>query len=174
MFVHTKRGRLCLSGTPRKQIALIFAGTCIFQGVVHVDRSERNRHAKLGIPSGWKDGVVIDLALTARTALDAWTVAFEYDGDLVDIWNAIIVSRVGNLYVVASLAYNGRLDPGNTVSFGFQGRGGTGEIMLVSVNDEVFVDAGGATCPGPTPSWAISGATSPATAEVIWSPARRA
>jgi hypothetical protein len=46
---------------------------------------------------------------------------FDSNFDMTSIWNAEIVSRVGNRYTVKSLSWNGSLANGSTLKFGLNG-----------------------------------------------------
>ncbi|MDG3005072.1 cellulose binding domain-containing protein [Paludisphaera mucosa] len=56
---------------------------------------------------------------SGRNAWTAWTLEFDYAGALTSVWDAVVVSHVGNHYVVANASYNGGVDPGASASFGF-------------------------------------------------------
>jgi hypothetical protein len=43
--------------------------------------------------------------------------------DITNIWNAVIVSHVGTHYVIQMAPWNGTIDPGGAVTFGFQASG---------------------------------------------------
>ncbi|MEM8590115.1 MAG: cellulase family glycosylhydrolase [Pseudomonadota bacterium] len=105
--------------------------------------------------SNWGSGIVVDLTLTAEQSLNGWTIEFEYDGDIVNIWNARIVSQVGNRYVIESLGYNSALAAGASAGFGFQGRGSATEITPISINGDLF-DGGGGADPAPEPLPTVS------------------
>lgn len=70
----------------------------------------------------WGSGFVTDLTVTngGGTALDGWTVAFDLDHEITNLWNAEIVSHEGSRYVIRSLSHNGDVGPGESVGFGFQ------------------------------------------------------
>ena len=99
------------------------------------------------VRSTWKTGLSAAMAFTPQLTQTGWTVAFEYDGDINRIWNAKIVSRVGNLYVVENLQYNDDIEPGETVTFGFRGRGTSTDITPVDLNGETVGDTGDTTTP---------------------------
>jgi aryl-phospho-beta-D-glucosidase BglC (GH1 family) len=80
-------------------------------GVVAIERSR------------WHDGLVVDLEITAPRAVDDWRLSFEFDGEIVNIWNANIVSRDGSRYTIAPLDYTASLAAGQTIVVGFQGAG---------------------------------------------------
>ncbi|MCA9017870.1 MAG: cellulose binding domain-containing protein, partial [Planctomycetaceae bacterium] len=63
-------------------------------------------------------------------AWQGWTLEFTFDGDITDIWNAEIVSHVGNTYVIRGAAWNRDIPPGGTISFGFiASPGGLGDPL---------------------------------------------
>ena len=63
---------------------------------------------------------------TSNSAVDGWTVEFDSNADISEIWNAKIVSHKGNHYVIQNESYNGFVAPGSTVSFGFNGKKANG------------------------------------------------
>ncbi|MEO0680092.1 MAG: cellulose binding domain-containing protein, partial [Pseudomonadota bacterium] len=98
----------------------------------------------LVIRNDWGAGFVADLSLTPSQALNGWTVSFDFAGEIANIWNARIVSRVGDRYVVESVGYNDAVAAGAVAGFGFQGAGASGTVAPVSVNGVAFGDGGGA------------------------------
>ena len=73
--------------------------------------------------SDWGTGFVAGITIknTGTTALNGWTLSFDFDRNITSIWNAVIVSHVGNHYVIANAAWDATIPPGGTVNFGFQG-----------------------------------------------------
>jgi hypothetical protein len=61
----------------------------------------------------------ITLTNTGNTTIQGWTLEFDFSGNLTDIWDAQIVSHVGNHYVIQNAAWNGTIGPGQSISFGF-------------------------------------------------------
>lgn len=51
--------------------------------------------------------------------VEDWTVEFEADFEIQKIWNAEIVSHVGNRYVIKNGRWNDEIETGETVKFGF-------------------------------------------------------
>ncbi|MEM0942304.1 MAG: cellulase family glycosylhydrolase [Pseudomonadota bacterium] len=93
------------------------------------------------IRDSWGSGLVADFALTPSEALNGWRIAFDYPGEIVNIWNAQIVSKTGNRYVVEAVGYNAAVAAGATISFGFQGEGSSDEITPIRIGSEAFGDA---------------------------------
>lgn len=73
----------------------------------------------------WGAGFVAEMAVTNASggALDDWTVTFDLDAEITNIWNAEIVSRAGTTYVVEAADWNATLADGASTSFGFQAEG---------------------------------------------------
>ncbi|WP_370980990.1 cellulase family glycosylhydrolase [Agaribacterium sp. ZY112] len=53
------------------------------------------------------------------TNVSGWTVEFEADFDIDQIWNAKIISHVGSTYVLGDMGYNSDIRSGQQVNFGF-------------------------------------------------------
>ncbi|HYX03650.1 MAG TPA: cellulose binding domain-containing protein, partial [Reyranella sp.] len=52
--------------------------------------------------------------------LHGWTLEFDAGFDITNIWNAVIVSHVGNHYVIRNAGWNANVAAGGQASFGFQ------------------------------------------------------
>lgn len=82
------------------------------------------------------------------TTLKNWRLEFDFDRQITQIWNAEVVSRTGNHYVVQHAAWNADLAPGSTASFGFLGT--TGNVTGGPTNFNLKGDSGGGSPPGAT------------------------
>lgn len=56
--------------------------------------------------------------------INGWTLEFDFNRNLNSIWEAQIVSRVGNHYAIRNVSYNGTIAAGGSVTFGFNGTPG--------------------------------------------------
>ncbi len=102
----------------------------------------------------WGQGFVADFGITnSGPAQNNWTVSFDFDSDLVNIWNARVVSHVGSHYVLAGLDYDANLPGNGAVDFGFQANGQAGGIS------HLVVSAGGITSGGTVGSGTGGGGT---------------
>lgn len=75
----------------------------------------------------WGTGFVADLSITndRPTAINGWTLEFNFDREITNIWNARIVSHVGTHYVIRNEGWNPVIGAnGGRVEFGFQGAPG--------------------------------------------------
>jgi hypothetical protein len=61
----------------------------------------------------------ITLTNTGDTAINGWTLEFDFTGNITDIWDAQIVSHVGNHYVIQNADWDATIAPGQSISFGF-------------------------------------------------------
>ena len=78
------------------------------------------------VKDNWGTGFVGSMTLKPVAALNGWTVEFDSSFDITNIWNAEIVSHVGDHYVIRNASWNGKVAANGTVSFGFQASpGGT-------------------------------------------------
>jgi cellulase/cellobiase CelA1 len=65
----------------------------------------------------------VKLKNTGTTPVNGWRLEFDLDADIVNIWNATIVSRVGTRYIIQMAPWNGTIAPGGEITFGFQASG---------------------------------------------------
>ena len=74
------------------------------------------------VVDNWGAGFNASVGLTAGAGgLNGWTITFEAAFDITQIWNAEIVSRVGNVYTIRNAPWNGTVPEGQIVQFGFLG-----------------------------------------------------
>ncbi|MBX9789207.1 MAG: cellulase family glycosylhydrolase [Pirellulales bacterium] len=73
----------------------------------------------------WGAGFIMNVRLknTTATATKSWRLEFDLAAEIVNIWNAVIVSHVGTHYVIQMAPWNGTIAPGGEVTFGFQASG---------------------------------------------------
>lgn len=96
-----------------------------------------NVAVKYTVNDNWGSGYTATVDVTAGTSgFTGWTVEFDTPAQIGNIWNAEIVSRVGNPagyhYVVRNVAYNPQVGAGQTVSFGFQAAPGGGSATATN------------------------------------------
>ena len=74
----------------------------------------------------WKSGFVGDVMITnpGPATIDAWTLQLSFGLKITAIWGGAIVQHAGNHYEVRNVSGNGTIAPGQSVSFGFQGKPG--------------------------------------------------
>jgi hypothetical protein len=76
--------------------------------------------------SDWSTGFSgrITIKNDTKDAIRNWTLEFDFDRALDTIWDARIMQRAGNRYVVINGGWNSEILPGATTSFGFGGSPG--------------------------------------------------
>ncbi len=79
--------------------------------------------------SEWSGGFVatITIANTGTTVINGWTLVFTFGGDqwLTNWWNST-ASQAGATVTIHNAAWNAIIQPGGSVSVGFQGSWQTG------------------------------------------------
>ena len=73
------------------------------------------------ILDNWVSGFTGEIAAknATSTTIKDWRLEFDYTGSITSIWNASIVSHVGNHYVIKAPDWGKDIAPGATVTFGF-------------------------------------------------------
>lgn len=94
--------------------------------------------------------------------IQKWSIAFDLDRDITQVWDGVLVSKEGNRYTVSNEAWNFKVLTDGAMSFGFQAAGGNGqvhpenvEITIVSSGPCQCCDDGGGDPnpnPGPDPN----------------------
>ena len=72
--------------------------------------------------SVWDTGFTANVVIT-NTSSSAWTnweIEFDHPFNITNIWNAVIVSRIGNRYRIRAESWNLSVAIGASVSFGYQ------------------------------------------------------
>jgi endoglucanase len=87
------------------------------------------------VKDDWGTGFIGEITIrnTSTTAINGWTIAFDLAVSITNIWNAQIVSRAGNRYVIRAMSYNSLIAPGGSVTFGFQASPGNPPRTLSNV-----------------------------------------
>jgi hypothetical protein len=80
--------------------------------------------------SDWGTAFQGEVVITNNTAdtIGWWSVTFEADFAIDQIWHAQIVSHTGNTYVVKGYDWNRSVSPGGEVNFGFIGSPGDSQL----------------------------------------------
>jgi len=103
----------------------------------------------------WHSGFVADLELSVADVRNGWRIEFELDAEITDIWNARIVSREGNRYVIEGMSYNSELPAGGKAGFGFVAAGTATDLSGTVLNGQATGDDNGGTEPAPLPMVAL-------------------
>ena len=86
------------------------------------------------LDSDWGSGFTASVTVTNNTdaVLEDWTLEFDYAREITHIWNGVIESYENGHYVIKNAGYNANIAVGESISFGFNGVGGTSEDEPVS------------------------------------------
>jgi len=78
--------------------------------------------------NGWNGGFTgeVTIANGGSQAVNGWTLEFDLDATITNIWNASIVSKTGSRYVITAAAWNSTVAAGGAAGFGFQASGVAG------------------------------------------------
>ncbi len=78
------------------------------------------------LTSDWGSGFGANVVVTntGPNALNGWKLEFDFDRNITNIWNASIVQRQGNHYVLKDKGYNATIRVGESIYFGFNGSPG--------------------------------------------------
>jgi endo-1,4-beta-xylanase len=88
------------------------------------------------VNNDWNTGYVATITITnsGSSAIDGWNVGWQYTNNrITNSWNAVITGT--SPYSASSLDWNRSIQPGQSVSFGFQGNknnAGTAEVPVVT------------------------------------------
>lgn len=107
--------------------------------------------------SGFQAG--ISLANQGSTPVVDWKVSFDYAAQISSIWDARIVSHVGSTYTIANSGWNGTLDAGKSVAFGFIGAGTGGTSVAAPSRWILNGEPIGTDSTPPLPQVSVGGAT---------------
>ncbi len=77
------------------------------------------------IQSDWGTGYTASTTIvnTIEQALVDWRLEFTYAGEITSIWNATILERDGDRYVIAPVAWTREIGPGSSILFGYEASG---------------------------------------------------
>ena len=94
--------------------------------IVNDDTAAGTGDVRFEVTSDWGSGYNGKVTLTnsGAKALTGWRVSFDYDGTIGSIWDATVISHVGNRWTVGSAGWNDTIATGASVSFGYGGVAG--------------------------------------------------
>ena len=120
-----------------------------------------NYSAEYRVYDEWNEGFNAKIVINnlGNEVLEDWELSFDYDREILNIWNGIIINHIGNHYVIENANYNANIRTGQSVEIGFNGEKGKSDdaphnIKLVCsrYNDETSAtfDVEPAHTPEPT------------------------
>ena len=104
------------------------------------DGNNNNASCSYEVTNSWNSGFVaeITIANNGTSAIDGWSVSWSYDDGsaMTNSWNAIVEGSDSSPYTASNISWNGLIQPGQSVVFGFQGSH-NGATSPVSVTGDV-------------------------------------
>ncbi len=94
------------------------------------DKHEGTMEGTFKVNSHWNTGFSGEITLknTTDEVIHNWVVAFDLPYDIVNIWNGVIDSYEDGVYTVKNSGYNWDIQPGESVTFGFNANAETETI----------------------------------------------
>jgi len=90
--------------------------------------------ASFRVTQSWNGGFLAEMTLeNDATAMQGWTISFDAPFQINAVWNAELVSQMGQTYVIRNAPWNGNVAPLGSTSFGLDITG-AGTPQNVSVN----------------------------------------
>lgn len=125
--------------------------------------------AAFSVVSDWGTGFTGSLAITNRgtSAINGWTLQFDFAPNITQIWNAQIVSHTGNHYVIKDAGYNATIGAGQTTTFGFNGAPGNVTAGPTNYVLNGVALGGGSPQSPPTVATPASAATNPVVGKTV-------
>ncbi len=76
------------------------------------------------VVSEWEDGFNGNILVTNHTdvPIEEWYLEFDYNVEIGNLWNGIIVSNEDSHFIVNNCGFNSIIQPGETITIGFTGR----------------------------------------------------
>jgi cellulase/cellobiase CelA1 len=77
---------------------------------------------EMQVSHDWVSGYMAEVTISnlGSDPLEEWTLEFDLNGRIVDIWDGEIVRSSGSRYEIRNMDYNSEILPRRTISFGFQ------------------------------------------------------
>jgi len=83
----------------------------------------------------WVDGTTNDLAIrnTGTTNISGWTITFVADFEVTDVWNALLISKLGNVYTIKNIPgfWNAVIKPNTEIKIGFNTKFDVGDSLNI-------------------------------------------
>lgn len=97
-----------------------------------------NSDVKLTVTSNWGTSYNFSITIknTGTTPIKNWTLDFDYNGTLTQVWDSKLVSSTNNHYIITNNGWNGEIPPGGTVTIGGAGTGTPAELLNAVVSGD--------------------------------------
>ena len=85
------------------------------------------------VDSAWGMQANASIKITNHSAevIEDWQLSFQMNAKINDIWNGCIVKSTDGEHIIKNAGYNSNINPGESVSFGFQITASEGQTVIV-------------------------------------------
>ena len=85
------------------------------------DAQNADYETAFDILSDWESGYHGRITITNKSneVLSDWILSFDFDEEIDNLWNGVIVAKENGTYVVRNASYNHNINPGESISFEF-------------------------------------------------------
>ena len=75
------------------------------------------------LTGNWNNGFNGEISITnqSKAPIEDWSLAFDFEANINNLWTATIVENIDNHYVIKNKGYNANIAPGQTLTLGFSG-----------------------------------------------------
>ena len=75
------------------------------------------------LTNNWNTGFNGEISITnlSKAPIEDWSLAFDFEANINNLWTATIVEHIDNHYVIKNKGYNANIAPGQTLTLGFGG-----------------------------------------------------
>jgi hypothetical protein len=114
---------------------------------------------EFSVNSDWGSGFTANMSIAnnGSNSLNGWTLEFEAPFEITNIWNAEIVSRTGNRYIIRNASWNGTVSASATTSFGFNA--GPGNVTPSTQPSNYILNGESLSSPGSLPTLSVNDVT---------------
>ena len=87
---------------------------------------QNNYEISFEVISDWETGFNGQLVIknTSDKKIEDWELEFDFSHEITNFWTADIISREGESYVIKNKGYNANIEPGQSMTLGFEGNPG--------------------------------------------------
>lgn len=84
-------------------------------------QSHLQYETSFNVSSAWNGALNGEIIISnlQEEDIEDWTLEFVYDGEIINIWNAGIVSHEGNQYMIKNVGWNKTLEGNSSITIGF-------------------------------------------------------
>ena len=94
------------------------------------ERLENLFDVSVCIYDDWDSGCNGEFIITnnGEKVIEDWVLEFDYEAQLINIWNAEIIKHEGNHYIIKNVQHNANIQSGQSISVGFNGGEGAASV----------------------------------------------